>query len=197
MERRSTCSEIRKFGMSSSGCESRPGTLSPTTGKPALRRQRRRWRRCVGRQATEPWVVSLEMGKLPGVQGFTPPEDNSSDTAKMGEVAAHPAGWLTTARSKRTAQQPGRPSSLCVSSRATGPGDQSRHGVMTPAGRVIADAHVFSPSRSIRSAVGRTQRAQESRPKEPRESEDRIRAMRTGNGQWCRTRRSKGGPCWK
>jgi len=69
------------------------------------------------------WAVGHAATKaivIPGAQGVGMPEGDGSLSEGRARRELHPAGSSTTARPKRTAQKPGRPSLLLVKKPASG-----------------------------------------------------------------------------
>jgi hypothetical protein len=103
-ERRESCGDSMKFGLSSSGCESRPAKAEPgrpvasLAAEPAMARLMRR-------QANK-WAAAMQPrnGSFREAQGVTNPEGSRRRHRYKGEGASPQAGWTTAARLKRTAQ---------------------------------------------------------------------------------------------
>ncbi len=103
------CDDFMKLRLSSSGCETRPARGEPArsvaslaTGvatRPAMRRHANVW--AVGHAATK--AISFQ---VPRVLFHLKATATSPTWARGG---LHPAGSSTTAHTKRTAQEPGRP----------------------------------------------------------------------------------------
>ena len=184
-----------KLRLSSSGCESRPVRGQPTqpvaslaagaVTRSAMRRHANEW--AVGIAATKrrsSWVPKV-LCSLKATAVAAPWA--SSDT--------HPAGSTTTARSKRTAQQPGRPSLLLVKR----PGLR-RTGDPSPTRSVSAGCTRCRPQlrhrTSTRDEVGRRQGTTGAEA----DGDGGVGGLHTsydvGERDGARTRPSKGGPCW-
>ena len=107
----------------------------------------------------------------------------------------HPAGSSTTARTKRTAQKPGRPSFLLVTSP-----DKRRSGDQSPTRSVSAGCTRCRPlprhRTSTRDEVGRRQGTTGAEA----DGDEGVGGLHTsfdvGERDGARTRPSKGGPCW-
>ncbi|MFT5478928.1 MAG: hypothetical protein ACI8Y8_004300 [Planctomycetota bacterium] len=133
------------------------------------------------------WAVGHAATKaivIPGAQGVGLPEGDGSLSEDRARRGLHPAGSSTMARTKRTAQKPGRPSLLLVKRPASGE-------PMTDLRRAACsrDAHAAGRFRwhrtSARDEVGpRVMRKgrRQPRPMGVRESEGCIRALKSGNG---------------
>src|SRR5215831_17181437 len=101
-----------------------------------------------------------------------------------------PAGCSTMARTKRTAQAPGRPSPLLDPSRSCGePVTRLRRTTRWGAHVSSAQHKRLHRGRPLARGTGAVADGD-------RESEGCIGAMTSGNGGHARTRPSKGGPCW-
>src|SRR3990172_2618308 len=107
-----------------------------------------------------------------------------------GKEGSYPAGCSTTARTKRTAQEPGR-SSLLLEMKPV----LRRAGDPSPTRRASAGACAARRRTSSCIGVGRRQGEPKRRPKGAGKSEGCIRAVTPGNLWATRTRPSKGGPC--
>jgi hypothetical protein len=148
-----------KFGLSSSGCEPRPAKGEPAqpvaslatdaVTRPAMRRYASEW--AVGDAATK--TISF---RLPRV--LLNPKAMAA-SSQQGERGLKPAGRLTTARSKRTVQAPGRPTFLLGKLRSdVDPVSTPRRAARPRMRARPADATQVAPHRrSIRAEVGRRQ----------------------------------------
>jgi hypothetical protein len=186
-----------KFGSLSSGCEPRPAKGEPAqpvaslapdaVTRPAMRRHASVW--AVGKAATKTMSsrVPRALHAPKAMAGFS----------EQGERRPHPAGRLTTARSKRTVQAPGRPTFLLGEFRSDGDSVITlRRAARSRMHARPADATQVAPHRrSIRAEVGRRQGKTEAAADghegfgRPHRSED------VGERGGTRTRPSKGGPC--
>jgi hypothetical protein len=103
-ERRESCGDSAKFGLSSSGCESRPAKAQP--GRPVVSLAvGPAMTRLMRRQANK-WAAGMQPrnGSSREAQGVTNPEGSRGRHRYKGEGASPEAGWTTAARLKRTAQ---------------------------------------------------------------------------------------------
>ena len=119
--------------------------------------------------------TSLEDYLIPGAQGVGLPEGDGGASVNGARRIPHPAGSWTTARKKRTAQQPGRPSPFLDHFGAT-------ENPVTLSGACAQADRAPAAKKSVRIEVGRWQGEPEPRPMGARESEGCIRAETSGNG---------------
>ncbi len=90
----------------------------------------------------------------------------------------HLAWWMIMARTKRTAQEPGRSCSFLWKGRPTG----SRARAKSPTGLQMRMTAITGEESTSAHEVGRRQGEPEPRPKVYRKSEGCIGAMTSGNG---------------
>ncbi len=179
-----------KFGILSSGIESRMAKAEPGRPIASLAAVAVRWR--LMRRCASVWARGNAAPKsvCPGLaQSFQSLEGSSAVTV-MGEGTARPVECTTLARKAKD--------SPVTWETPASPGERNgnrRAGPESPRPCAPADARAVPPRRSIRSN-GRLKRGEpERRPMGTGESEDRIGAMTLGKSLEARPRRSKGGPC--
>jgi len=171
------CPCLRKPGARSGVSPPRPvASLAAysVTGA-AMRRYASVW--AVGHAATKAIVI-------PGAQGVGLPEGDGSLSEERARRELHPAGSSTMARTKRTAQKPGRASLLLVRRP-----DKRRSGDQSPTRSVFAGCtrcRPLSAAQNERPRRGRPRAMRKGRrqprPMGVRESEGCIRALTSGNG---------------
>ncbi len=189
-----------KLRLSSSGCPSpqRPAVRSRVSPprpvaslaahavtRAAMRRYARVW--AVGNAATK-----RRTSRVPRASCSL---KATAATATWASSGPHPAGSSTTARTKRTAQKPGRPSSLLVKRPVLRRADD-----LSPTRSVSAGCTRCRPLRrrrtSARSEVGQRQGTTVAEA----EGDEGVGGLHTsydaGERDGARTRPSKGGPCW-
>lgn len=173
-----------KFGMSSSGCEPRPAKGEPA--QPVVSLAAAAVTRPAMRRCTKVWAVGKAATKT---KSFWVPRASNCSKARVtlpriGQAESHPAGCTTTARSKRTAQAPGRPTFLLGKTRSNGDPVITLRRAARPWMRVRpADATQVAPQRrSVHAEVDQGKGRPELRSTGTRESEGCIGAATSGNG---------------
>ena len=108
-----------KLRLSSSRCETCPAKGEPA--QPVASLAPFAVTRAAKRRHASVWAVgsSLEKLDMPGAEGVVIPEGDGGRSVRWARNGSHPAGSWTTARRKRTAQAPGRPSFSSTTTGAT------------------------------------------------------------------------------
>jgi len=152
------CDVSMKLRLSSSGCKTRPARGEPA--QPVASLAPFVVTRAAKRRYASVWAVgiSLETLDMPGAEGVVIPEGDGERSVKWARSVSHPAGSWTTARRKRTAQAPGRPS---FSSTRSGATENPVTPSPTPSRRRTAR---LAAKKSVRIEVGHRQGEPEPRP---------------------------------
>jgi hypothetical protein len=153
--------------------EDRAGSLGSQPGDG----DRRRHRRCVGRQGHEPRRGGLENEIVPDAQGAIYPEGSSTPTGMARPACIRRGVWLA-ARVTGTTQRPGRTSFLLEDIRRTG-GPVTRPRSLAPSACARYEAR--RTSACVRGRPKARETVAEAHGNEA--SEDCIRATTSGNGR--------------
>lgn len=172
-----------KFGVPSSGCETRPVKAESRRPVASLAPA---WVTIMAmRRCAKTGAVAWQPRNLrhPRAKAFLRALGSSvlSVGGERDEEWAHLAGWVATATVKRMDQEPGRLLSLLEKCRETETRRRS-----APANAWPAGAHAVGTRNALASEVGLSQGEPEGSPRETEESEGCIRSLRvmtSGNGR--------------